>query len=1154
MIGLGRTIKLPLFLLCTLATLAFAATPALAETTGPQWTVSSVSRPTNFAPESGAKGEDAYVVLVTNSGGAGSSGTVTVTDELPEGLALAPEGASGETSFAAANEPTAVAPYSEAPKYLECVLRTCTYTGPVAVDETLVVTFPVQVLSGAGPVQRNVVRISGGGAPSAAGETETTIGETTAAFGLSSGGESTALSSVQAGAHPDITTTGAFNTENGNGATAGSAKDITDDLPTGFAGDLVDTPACEASLFLVNDCPVATQVGVTTQIAIITAGEVSTYLEPVYNLVPEPGEVAKIGFNVNVEFHYVGDISVRAPGEGGPPCAASNATACEAYGLKTTFYNATGGLIDYDGFALTIWGVPANPIHDPLRFENTSPELGLGHFGISSDATEAPYFTNPTACSTAPLQAELHVTSWQNPHESESPPAAAMPFGPIVGCDGLTMAPSLTAETTSDNAYSPTGFNLDTTVPQSYPDAQVLATPTLKKEVVELPEGMTVNPSAGAGLASCSEQQYAEEGAVEPTAQAKQKGHGCPNASKLASVKIVTPSLKEEVEGSVFLATPAPRGEAGHNPFSSLLALYLIARVPDRGVLVKSSGLVQANETTGRLTTTFDGLPPLPFSLAKFEFNPGQSAPLVTPPACGDYTVTAELTPYSDPEGLPLQPLIPPFAITTGTGSGPCPAGGVPPFAPQVTAGTENPNAGSYSPLDILISRKDGEQEITGFASELPPGLTGNLSGVEKCSEADIQIARKQTGVEAETSPACPQGSEIGSTVADAGVGTVLAQAPGKLYLAGPFEGAPFSVVAVTAAHVGPFDLGTVVVHLPLDINRETAAVSIPSGAADQIPHIIDGIVIHVREIRVFVNRHDFMINPTSCAQQALSATVIGGGANPTDPAGYDPVTVSDPFRVTACQALKFAPKFVVSTSGRTSKANGASLHVGLTYPAGALGSDANIKQVKVELPVQLPSRLTTLQKACTKAQFDANPAGCPAASLVGQAKAITPILPVPLEGPAYFVSNGNEAFPNLIMVLQGDGVTIDLVGDTFISKSGVTSSTFKTVPDQPVSSFELELPEKQYSALAANTDLCKPTKTVTVKKKVTVKVKGKKKTETKKVKKTEAVSLTMPTEFVGQNGAVVKQTTAIAVTGCAKAVKAKAKKAKKKHEKAKKK
>jgi hypothetical protein len=527
-----------------------------------------------------------------------------------------------------------------------------------------------------------------------------------------------------------------------------------------------------------------------------------------------------------------------------------------------------------------------------------------------------------------------------------------------------------------------------------------------------------------------------------------------------------------------------------------------------------------------------DGLPPLPFSLLTFRFNQGAGSPLVTPPTCGSYRVTTELTPWSNPEGAPLTPLIPPFPITVN-----CPAGNVPPFNPGVTAYPIHGNAGAYSPLYLKITRQDGEQEITGFATQFPAGLTGNLSGIPFCGEAEIEAARRATGVQEETSPSCPAGSQIGHSIAEAGVGSVLVQTPGKIYLAGPYQGAPFSVVAITSAHVGPFDLGTVVIHFPLQINPETAVVTIPSGAADQIPHIIKGIVIHVRNIRAYIDREHFMLNPTNCTPSTLSATVIGGGADPTNPAGYDPVTVTNGFQVANCSSLKFEPKFTASTSGKTSRANGASLHVDLTYPAGALGNDANIKQVKVDLPKQLPSRLTTLQKACTAAQFNANPAGCPAASFIGHARAITPILPVPLEGPAIFVSHGGEAFPSLIIVLQGYGVTIDLVGSTFISKAGITSSTFKTVPDQPVTSFELTLPEGKFSALAANGNLCAVTKTVTVKKKVTVRVKGHKKTVTRKVKESVAGSLTMPTEFVGQNGAVIHQSTPVAVTGCAKAV-----------------
>ena len=566
-------------------------------------------------------------------------------------------------------------------------------------------------------------------------------------------------------------------------------------------------------------------------------------------------------------------------------------------------------------------------------------------------------------------------------------------------------------------------------------------------------------------------------------------------------------------------------------------------------MLVKAPGEVNANAVTGQLVTTFatsskpgDGLPPLPFSLLTFRFNQGAGSPLVTPPTCGSYRVTTELTPWSNPEGAPLTPLIPPFPITVN-----CPAGNVPPFNPGVTAYPIHGNAGAYSPLYLKSTRQDGEQESTGFATQFPAGLTGNLSGIPFCGEAEIEAARRATGVQEETSPSCPAGSQIGHSIAEAGVGSVLVQTPGKIYLAGPYQGAPFSVVAITSAHVGPFDLGTVVIHFPLQINPETAVVTIPSGAADQIPHIIKGIVIHVRNIRAYIDREHFMLNPTNCTPSTLSATVIGGGADPTNPAGYDPVTVTNGFQVANCSSLKFEPKFTASTSGKTSRANGASLHVDLTYPAGALGNDANIKQVKVDLPKQLPSRLTTLQKACTAAQFNANPAGCPAASFIGHARAITPILPVPLEGPAIFVSHGGEAFPSLIIVLQGYGVTIDLVGSTFISKAGITSSTFKTVPDQPVTSFELTLPEGKFSALAANGNLCGLTKTVTVKTKVTIKVKGRKRTVTRKVKETRPAPLQMPTEFVGQNGAVIHQSTPVGVTGCAKAKPAKKHKAKKK-------
>ena len=1061
--------------------LAFAS-PTLATADGPRWAVTSVSRPTNFKAGD-ESGKDSYRVTVTNTGGATSTGPIEITDELPAGISLDPAGASGENPLAGA---------IQAKVGFSCALRTCTYAGAVVPGQTLDLTFPVDV--SAGPFSdtcevpeealgclTNIVRVTGGSAPVASVSTPTVISERAASFGISPGGASTALSSSQAGAHPDFTTSIAFNTVSAAGSLAGDPKDTVDDLPPGFAGDLVDTPSCSAAQFALNGCPIGTQVGVVSLTFNFGAGRENEppATDPVYKLSPNPGEAAKLGFWVAGNLGVQGGISLRP----------------DDYGLRATFENVKENLLELDTVSLTVWGVPADPIHDPLRYSGGN----QGHFGVPSDASRAPFFTNPTSCAAGQLEATFSVTSWQRPDPSENPAPTRMPFGPIVGCDRLTIEPSLTVEATTSRAYSPTGLDLAMKIPQTYDNPDGLATSTLKRAIVALPEGMTVNPSAGAGLGACSPQQFAEEAAQFVL------GRGCTSTSKLGTVKIHTPVLSEEVNGSVFLAEPAPFGESGKNPFNSLLALYIVARLPERGILVKAAGEVSADPLTGRLVTTFDDLPPLPFDLFTFRFNQGQTSPLVTPPGCGQYAATAQLTPYATPSEM-ITLATPPFPISSAFDGGACPSGGVPPFAPQVTAGTLNNNAGAYSPMDIRIIRADGEQEITGFSSQLPSGLTANLSGVPFCSEAAIALARAKTGGQEEAEPSCPAQSQIGHTLVGAGVGQILAQAAGKIYMAGPFEGSPFSIAAITSAKVGPFDLGTVVVHLPLQINPLTAAVSVAAGGSDQIPHIIRGIVIHVRDIRVYIDKPNFTLNPTSCERQTFAATVFGSGASFTNPADDVPVTVTDPFQAADCQALKFAPKFAVSTNGKTSRANGASLTAKLTYPNAPQGTQANIRSVKVDLPKQLPSRLTTLQKACPDSVFNANPAACPAASVVGHATAITPILPVPLIGPAYFVSHGGAKFPELIVVLQGYGVTLDLHGETFISKTGITSSTFRTVPDDPIGSFELTLPQGKFSALAANGNLC-------------------------------TSKLAMPTAFVAQNGAVIKQSTPIGVTGCAPAI-----------------
>jgi hypothetical protein len=1092
---------------------------AVAEEARPRWTVTAVSMPTYFPP--GAEsGKDVYRVEVTNTGSGAAGCTkgdyeaevaahaepvfcpqdspvaspIAISDLLPEGLTL---DRAGVDAFARA-------PNSKVP--LSCEGLSCTYSGVVIPDEALVVTVPVdvepaqalgapscEVPAGAVSCVTNEVRVSGGGAADASMRTATTIGSGTAPFGIAAGSATTSLSSVQAGAHADLTSTVAFNTTSVEGRLSASPKEIVDLLPPGFAGDLVDTPVCAVEVFAREECPVATQIGVQT-LTFKNADFFQELTTPVFNLAPEPGSVAKFGYNV-FNLHLEADVSVNPYG----------------YGLKTSFTDIHAEEIELDAGSLAIWGVPSAAVHDPWRWNGlrggTSNSGGI--FGAPPPANQVvPYLASPTSCTSEPVDASISAVSWEEPQAEPSEARMTktqMPFGPLIGCDRLTMPSTFSAVPTTQEAYAPTGLDAELGVHQTYEDAEDLVSAHLNKAVVRLPEGMTVNPSAGAGLGACTPEQYAQEReSVEEVA-----GRGCPNDSKLGSVKITAPAIKEEAFGSVYLATPYD------NPFSSLLALYVVARIPNRGVIVTSAGKVTPNPVTGQLTTVFEDLPQLPFTTFTLSFRQGETSPLVSPPGCGSFTATATLTPWSD-LSQELTDESPAFQILTGFGGGACPASGVPPFDPGASAGTEDNDAGSYSPLDVRITRNDGEQEITGFASQLPAGATANLTGVPFCSEAEIQLAREKTGHEEEADPACPAASEIGHTLVGAGVGQVLAYAPGKVYMAGPFEGAPFSVVSITSADVGPFDLGTVVVHLPLFINPETAAVSIPAGKANQIPHIIRGIVIHVRDIRVFIDRPDFALNPTSCDPMKFTATVIGGGQNPTNPADNDPVTVTDPFQTADCSSLAFKPTFKVSTSGKTSRSQGASLSVKLSYPPGALGSEANIKSVKVDLPKQLPSRLTTLQKACTDAQFEANPAGCPADSRVGEAKAITPILPVPLEGPAYFVSHGGAKFPELIIVLQGYGVTLDLHGETFISKAGITSSTFHTIPDDPVGSFELTLPEGKYSALAANGNLCT--------------VKG---------------GLKMPTAFLAQNGAEIHESTKIAVSGCPKARKATKKKAK---------
>ncbi len=906
---------------------------------------------------------------------------------------------------------------------------------------------------------------------------------------------------LQAGSHPyDLTTTFNFtwvaNSEGYYLSDGGDLRDVAVELPPGLVGNANAVPQCSQRLFYktpseqeleeyylskdYTSCPAATAVGVEK---IGVGGQTAQEGEDVniYNLVPPPGVPAQFGFDA---------------GGAGPVVLTPRVRTGRDYGLTVETRNTTQG-VPITGVSTTFWGVPADPRHDDERGRTCLIIRGPGGNLCPAGTAEVPLLTMPSSCG-APLTFAIHADSWQGGEANasmQSEDAQGEPVG-LDGCNQLPFAPSLQIVPDGSAGSTPTGLNVDLNVPQEEDlNPTGLSEATVKDTTVVLPEGVVLNPAAADGLQACSEEQAGYEG-VEAGSGLQLFLPGpvsCPEASKVGTVQIRTPLLPGMIEGAVYLAAQ----EA--NPFDSLVALYLVAEDPNAGVRIKLAGKVTLDQKTGRVLTTFENTPPLPFEELKLEFFGTDRAPLGTPALCGTYTTEASIAPWSGNEPASL---LAPFAVSTGPNGSAC--SDPLPFAPTLTAGTTNIQAGAFSPFTMTMSREDGQQALSTIQLSMPPGLLGTLSSVKLCGEPQADQGT------------CGPESLIGETIVSVGLGgDPFSVTGGKVYITGPYEGAPYGLSIVNPANAGPFHLGNVIVRAKIEVNPVTAALTITtdSTGAYKIPTILDGIPLQIKHVNVTINRPGFTFNATNCSPLAITGSLASTEGSTS--------ALSVPYQVTNCAVLAFKPRLEASTSGKTSRANGASLTVKLSYPEGPY--DANIARVKVELPRALPSRLTTLQKACAAATFESNPAACPAASIVGHATASTPVLPVPLTGLAYFVSHGGEAFPSLIIVLQGYGTTVHLVGSTFIDKAGITSSTFKAVPDVPVGAFELTLPQGPYSALAATGNLCKK-------------------------------SLAMPTEFVGQNGSLIKTTTKIAVTGCPKTKKTKHAKKRTEHGKTRKK
>jgi hypothetical protein len=730
------------------------------------------------------------------------------------------------------------------------------------------------------------------------------------------------------------------------------------------------------------------------------------------------------------------------------------------------------------GAILTLWGVPAAPSHDFER-EGT---LGEGAQddgevcrpsvkvkggveeakGCPSDAPATPFLTLPSSCpSTLPVS--VRADSWQspeplNPLEPELP-IHEEPLPATIGCEQLSFAPSLSLIPETTQANAPSGYTIELHVPQNEAPT-ALATPDLRDAVVHLPVGAVLSPSLANGLRGCSPEQF---GLHSLTAAS------CPPQSQIGTVQIVTPWLSSPLEGQLFVGQPecAPCTPADAQEGK---LVRLLAQAQGSGVTVKLEGATSIDQSTGQLTASFEDAPQLPFEELKLTLDGGQNAALVNPATCGAPLVaTSQLTPYSSEQ--PAEPSSEAFSVN----------GCAPPrFDPSFLAGTSDNQAGAFSPLTLTLSRTDQDEDMAGVTVHLAPGLLGMLAKVALCSQAQARAA------------ACGPQSEVGTATVGVGVGANPVFLNGHVYLTGPYEGAPFGLSIVVPAVAGPFDLGTIELGARIELNPSTAALTI---ASDPLPQSLDGIPLQINTVDLDVDRPGFMFNPSDCRPLAIE-----GGL--TSDAGAL-AAVSSRFQAANCASLPFRPKLTALTHAVAGRAGGVHLHVRIAATQG----QANIAAVKLDLPGRMVPRLSTLQKACTAVVFAANPAGCAAAAVVGSATVLTPLVRQPLSGPVYVVSEGRAATPEIALVLQGEGVRIEVLGQTSV-KGGVASIAFRSLPDVPLSELDVLLEAGRHSLLAANLPASARASFC-------------------------GRSLPMPVALTGQNGAVVRQTAKVSVSGC---------------------
>jgi hypothetical protein len=853
----------------------------------------------------------------------------------------------------------------------------------------------------------------------------------------------------------------------------GKIKTVEATLPRGMVANPEATPKCTPTLFAEvgstpssSACPPDTQVGylnIDTGGAgqLTQAGEAILNRVPIYSLEPPQGVPADFAFKAAglVQGHIYG---IPDP--------------AQEYAIKSVTPNISN-LIDVMGSEVTIWGVPGDPAHDKFRaFPDKSTGKSLG--AAWGSAPIRPFLTNPMDCGVDNGGTLVRLESYSDPGNFTPVEEYGSPLN-VEGCDDprFRFEPDISLQPTTRDAGAPTGLDVHLEVPQRNDEAKeakdlyapngnvkAIPTPPIKKAVVTFPEGMTISPSAAQGLGSCSLEQVGLE---------TDKPVTCPDSSQYGTLTIHTPILpaNHQPEGFVYVA------KQNDNPFHNFISLYLVIQEPDRGILIKIPGKVDLDSVTGQIKTTFDDLPQFPVSDMQMSLKGGLRAGLVNPSTCGKKTISAEFFTWQDPETP--HPVNSSYDITQNPDGSPCyQSPSERPFDPQLSGGTLNNTAGSFSPLELRMTRTDEDQELSVVEGTAPPGLTASLRGVAECSDAQIAAAANpaRTGTEELEAPSCPASSQVGTVDAGAGVGQVLTYVKGRVYLAGPYEGAPVSGVAIVPAVAGPFDLGTIVTRAPAYVDPQTAQLRLKT---DPLPLIFKGVPVRVRDIRVHLDRPDFTLNPTNCEPMSLNGTLFSSEGKSK--------AASDRFQAADCGALGFKPHLSLRLKGPTGRGG----HPALTAVLKARAGDANIAGAQVTLPHSEYLDQGHLNNICTRVLFAAKE--CPPASIYGYAKAITPLFDTPVQGPVYLRSNPAHKLPDLVAALRGPAslpVEVDLQGrvDSAVlrnprgEKVGRIRNTFEVVPDAPVTEFTLFMQGGKKGLLENSENLCTGTFRATAK------------------------------------------------------------------------